>query len=198
VGVRIPPLAHPSDQGVRLSPPLPYRGLAAFCRRIVNGTCRLLVAVAQNPPRHRVGCLGVQTGQHVARRDAFGQVGDNGDVAREIAPPHGISKRRMQHSWIFRMLFGASRPRPSRLPASSSARWECRELSRCGRPGGPLGHRPSRQAGGPAHSARLPRRSCLAKHYVVVSPDWSGVCAGWPRSCSSLLWMSSSVATMNA
>jgi hypothetical protein len=132
------------------------------------------------------------------RRDAFGQVGDNGGVAREIAPPHGISKRRMQHSWIFRMLFGASRPRPSRLPSSSGARWERRKVSRCGRPGGPLGHRPSRQVGGPAHSARLPRRSCLAKHYVVVSPDWSGVCAGWLRSCSSLLWMSRSVAMMNA
>jgi hypothetical protein len=43
--------------------PSPTGGLAAFCQRFVNGMCRLLVAVAQDQPRHRVGCLGAQAGQ---------------------------------------------------------------------------------------------------------------------------------------
>jgi hypothetical protein len=36
------------------------------CQRLVNGTRRLSVAVAQDEPGDRAGGLGVQTGQHMA------------------------------------------------------------------------------------------------------------------------------------
>jgi hypothetical protein len=49
-----------------IASPLPYRQPCGLLSAVRQRTCRLLVAVAQDQPRHRVGCLGVQAGQHVA------------------------------------------------------------------------------------------------------------------------------------
>jgi hypothetical protein len=66
VGVRIPPLAHPLTRSFVLHLLSRARGRTVGCQRLVNGTRRLLVAVAQNQPRHRAGRLLIQAGQHVA------------------------------------------------------------------------------------------------------------------------------------
>jgi hypothetical protein len=60
----------------------PARGRTVSCQRLVNGTRRLLVAVAENQPRHRVGRLSVQAGQHVT-------VGVHGDGDVRVPEPLG-------------------------------------------------------------------------------------------------------------
>ena len=60
----------------------PARGRTVGCQRLVNGTRRLLLTVAQDQPRHRPGGLGVQAGEDVA-------VGVHGDGDAGVPEPLG-------------------------------------------------------------------------------------------------------------